>query len=132
MRHVFRCVMVLTISLSLVASAAAWRPCSGLQLAGAAAAGAGHGYHTTMHRADAAGHGVHDHHGMQRTADDTAAADDSGSMKCCSMCTVATALLPAVNVDATFIVSAHLFSRDQDARSGKNVAVDPGIPKTIV
>ena len=87
-----------------------------------------------MHRADAAGHGEHDHQAktMQHAADDTAAADDSGSMKCCSMCTVAPALLAAANVDVIFIVSAHLFFRDQDARSGKNVAVDPGIPKTAV
>ena len=63
MRHVFRYVMVLTVSFALVASAAAWRQCTGLQLAAAVAAASGNGDHAAIHRADA-GHGEHDHHAM--------------------------------------------------------------------
>jgi hypothetical protein len=60
------------------------------------------------HHAAAAGHGEHDHHKMhhQNAADGpaTPAADDHGCMKCCAMCTVANALLPAANATVIFTV----------------------------
>src|SRR5215212_8113805 len=96
MRHVLRHVLVLIVAFALVASAAAWRQCTGLQLA---AASIEHG--SAGHHDHAVGHGEHDHHAMhdQHAADSPAApaADDHGCMKCCSMCTVATTLPPAVN-----------------------------------
>ena len=85
------------------------------------------------HHADA-GHGQHDHHQMQHdTADDPVppAAGDHGCMKCCAMCTVANALLPAANTPVIFTVSVHVFSRDHETWLGNTVAVDPGIPKRI-
>lgn len=136
MRRVFRHVLVSTIAFALVASAAAWRQCTALQLASAAMAGMAHGLHAPNHHADAAGHGEHDHHAMhhQHAADEPSApaADDHGCMKCCAMCTVANALLPAATATVTFTVSAHVFSRDHETWSGSTVAVDPGIPKRIV
>ncbi len=53
-------------------------------------------------------------------------------MKCCSMCTVANAVLPAADTGVVFTISGHVFSRDREAWSGSTVAVDPGIPKRIV
>jgi len=136
MRRVFHHVLVLTVAFALVASAAAWRQCTGLQLAAAVAAGNEHGSHAADHHVQAAGHGEHDHHAMhaQHGMDDPSppAADDHGCMKCCSMCTVANAVMPTADTTVIFTISAHVFSRDHDARAGNTVAVDPGIPKRIV
>jgi|GEM_PF-5066523 len=133
MRRAFRHALVLIIVFALVASAAAWRQCTALQLAAAAAANVEHDHHNLKHRADVAGH---DHHAMHhhKAADDpaTPAADDHGCMKCCSMCIVANALLPAANTIVIFTVSAHVFFQGHKTRSGSTVAVDPGIPKRIV
>ena len=135
MRSVVRHIFVLTVAFALVASAAAWRQCTGLQLAAAVAAGSEHGSHVADHLSQI-GHGEHDHHAMQaqRGTDDpvSPAADDHGCMKCCSMCMVANAVLPAANTTVVFTISDHVFSRDHDAWSGNTVAVDPGIPKRIV
>jgi len=70
----------------------------------------------------------------QHGTDDPAppAADDHGCMKCCSMCTVANAVVPAANATVIFTVTAHVFARDHKEWSGNTVAVDPGIPKRIV
>ena len=128
--------MVLTVAFALVASAVAWRQCTGLQLAAAAAANSEHSSHVADHHAQTAGHGEHDHHAMHAQhgmADpDPPVADDHGCMKCCSMCTVANAVLPAADTAVVFTISAHVFSRDHEAWSGNTVAVDPGIPKRIV
>ena len=114
MRSCFRHVLALTVAFALVASAAAWRQCTGLQMA-AAAASVDHSSHAMAHHTDAVGHGEHGHHKMRHNAaDDPAlpAADDHGCMKCCAMCTVANALLPAANATVIFTVSVHVFSRD--------------------
>ena len=136
MCRVLRHLLVLTLSVSLVAGAAAWGLCPALQTATAVAAATDHGSHATGHHADAAGHGEHDHHAMQHkfVQDDpaTPAADDHGCKKCCAMCTVATALPPAAGVDVIFIVSSAMLARRHETKSGHVVAVDPGIPKRIV
>jgi hypothetical protein len=136
MRHVLRHLLVLTVAFALVASAAAWRQCTGLQLAAAAAANSEHGSRVADHHAQTAGHGEHDPHAMhaQHGMADPGppVADDHGCMKCCSMCTVANAVLPAADTTVVFTISAHVFSRDHEAWSGNTVAVDPGIPKRIV
>jgi hypothetical protein len=136
MRCVFHHVLVLTVAFALVASAAAWRQCTGLQLAAVIAAGSAHGSPVAGHHDQAAGHGEHDHHAMhaQHGMADPGppVADDHGCMKCCSMCTVANAVLPAADTTVVFTISAHVFSRDHEAWSGNTVAVDPGIPKRIV
>jgi hypothetical protein len=136
MPSAFRHILAFTVAFALVASAAAWRQCTGLQLAAAAAAASvDHSSHAMAYHAAAAGHGEHDHHQMHHnTADDPAppAADDHGCMKCCAMCTVANALLPAVNATVIFTVSVHVFSRDHETWFGNIVAVDPRIPKPIV
>jgi hypothetical protein len=136
MRSCFRHVLALTVAFALVASAAAWRQCTGLQLAAAAAANIEPVPHAMAHHADAAGHGEHDRHKMhhQNAADDpiAPAADDHGCMKCCAMCTVANALLPAANATVIFTLAIHVFSRDHETWFGNTVAVDPGIPKRIV
>ena len=75
-------------------------------------------------------HAMHAQHGMADPGPPVA--DDHGCMKCCSMCTVANAVLPAADTTVVFTISAHVFSRDHEARSGNTVAVDPGIPKRIV
>jgi hypothetical protein len=136
MRRIFHHVLVLIVAFALVASAAAWRQCTGLQLAAAMAAGSAHGSAVAGHHDQAAGHGEHDHHTMhaQHGMADPGppAVDDHGCMKCCSMCTVANAVLPAADTTVVFTISAHVFSRDHEAWSGNTVAVDPGIPKRIV
>jgi hypothetical protein len=136
MSRVFRLLLVLTVTFALVASAAAWRQCTGLQLVAAAGAEQAH---SQRHHAQNAGHGEHDHHAMhhQNVADESApsstpAADDHGCLKCCAMCTVANALPSVANTNAAFALSEHVFSRDREALSGSTVAVDPGIPKHIV
>jgi hypothetical protein len=120
-----------TLAFALVASAAAWRQCTALQLA--AMTSIGHGSHAAHDHAGTAAHGEHDHHAMhhQDAADEPAApeADDHGCMKCCTMCTVANALPPAVSVTLAFTVSAHIFSRNDDPWLANTIAVDPGIPK---
>ena len=136
MRHVLRQLLVLTVAFALVASAAAWRQCTGLQLAAAAAANSEHSSRVAGHHVQTAGHGEHDHHAMhaQHGMADPGppVADDHGCMKCCSMCTVANAVLPAADTAVVFTISAHVFCRDHEAWSGNTVAVDPGIPKRIV
>src|SRR6188508_2775754 len=93
MRRVFHHAVVLIAVFALVASAASWRQCSGLQMI----AGASHDQHSHMaHNASGHDHAATHH---QHSADDTAlpvapAMDDHGCQKCCSMCTVASALLP--------------------------------------
>jgi hypothetical protein len=136
MRRVFHHVLVLTVAFALVASAAAWRQCTGLQLASAAAAGIEHSSHVAGHHDQAAGHGEHEHHAMhaQHGVADPGppVADDRGCIKCCSMCTVAGAVLPAADTTVVFTISTHVFSRHHEAWSGNTVAVDPGIPKRSV
>ena len=136
MRRVFRHVAVLTLAFALVASAAAWRQCTGLQLITAAASGIAHGPNATDHQEQTAGHGAHDHHAMhgQHASDDPVSptSDDHGCMKCCAMCTVANVLPPGVDTAVTFTVSSRVFFREQELWTGNTVAVDPGIPKRIV
>lgn len=120
---------------ALVASAAAWRQCAALQIAAAGAVNLEQGVHAAHRHADATDHGEVNHHAMhhQHAADDPAApaADDHDCMKCCTICTVANAVVPAATVMVTFTVSAHIFSRNRDMWNGSTLAVDPGIPKHI-
>jgi hypothetical protein len=112
MRRVFHHVLVLTVAFALVARAAAWRQCTGLQLAAAIAAGSEHGSPVAGHHDQAVGHGEHAHHAMhaQYGMEDPnpPAADDHGCMKCCSMCTVANAVVPAADTAVVFTISGHL------------------------
>src|SRR5436190_10830442 len=109
MRRVFHHVLVLTVAFALVASAAAWRQCTGLQSAATVAADSEHGSSVAGHHDQAAGHGEHDHYTVhaQHGTDDTVppAADDHGCMKCCSMCTVANAVMPAANTAVVFTIA---------------------------
>src|SRR5438045_1751510 len=135
MRRIFRHALIGTLVIALVASAAAWRQCTALQLAAANAANMEHTSHAAHHHGDIANHGQSDHHAMhlQPAPDDSGApaADDHGCMKCCTMCTVANAVVPAATVTVIFTVSTLLFSRNQDVWFGNSIAVDPGIPKRI-
>lgn len=132
----------MTVAFALVASAAAWRQCSALQMA-AAAVSIERGSHGADRHGQATSYGEHDHHAMhqQHVADDLAAdvtksappvADDHGCMKCCSMCTVANALLPAADTAVIFAVSSPVFSGDDETWTANLITVDPGIPKRIV
>jgi hypothetical protein len=135
MRRTFRQALALTIAFALVASAGAWRQCTALQLAAASVANMEHVSHAAHHHGHIADHGQSDHHAMhhQPAPDDAGAptADDHGCMKCCTMCTVANALVPTATMTVIFTVSTLLFSRNQDVRFGNSIAVDPGIPKRI-
>jgi hypothetical protein len=127
MRQVFRRALAFAVAFALIASAGAWRQCTALQLVAAATAPA---YHAPM----AAGH---DHHAMmhqQNAAHEPAAPADTdhGCMKCCSMCTVANAMLPATGDAKIFTVSSVVFAPAPENWTGNLVAVDPGIPKRIV
>ena len=127
--------LVLIVALALVASATAWRQCAALQMA----AGIGGGSNIASGHAQASGHGEHgalamhaEHATHNSHGPATPATDDHGSMKCCSMCTVASALLPAASATVIFAVSFQVFSGDPEAWIANTVAVDPGIPKHTV
>jgi ABC-type nickel/cobalt efflux system permease component RcnA len=131
MGRAFRSALALTIAFALVASTAAWRQCTALQLAAPITA-----IDSNYRHHAATDHGAHDHHATHQhpMADDpaTPAVDDHGCMKCCTMCSVANAMLPPANATLTFTASAHVFFQRHETWSGKTLAVDPGIPKRIV
>jgi len=131
----FHNALALTLAFALVASAAAWRQCTALQLAAASAANAEHATHQIRHHVGVADHGQHDHHAMhhQPAPDDagTPATDDHGCMKCCTMCTVASAMTPTANASVSFSASAPVFFQKHESWSGRVLAIDPGIPKRI-
>ena len=136
MRRVLRHVLILASALALVANGAAWRQCTGLQLA-AAATHVEHGSHVVGHHAQTTGFGEHDHRGMHHLhmAEDGAPpatpANDHDCTKCCAMCTAAIMLPSVADSAVTLIVSSPVFYRDDETGSGNTVAVDPGIPKRI-
>jgi hypothetical protein len=136
MRRAFRSAFALTIALALVASTAAWRQCTALRLAATAIANIEAGSIASNHHHAASDHVAHDHHATHQhdVADDPATppADDHGCMKCCTMCSVANATLPAAHASVTFNVSTHMFSQRHETWSGSTITVDPGIPKRIV
>jgi ABC-type nickel/cobalt efflux system permease component RcnA len=131
MRRMFHHAVVLIAVFALVASAAAWRQCAGLQMAAAAA---GHAQHQHMAQSPSG----HDHAAMHHhKADDpaspaTPAMDDHGCQKCCSMCMVANALLPAAGNAVALKWTSVTFAGATERRTGNLVAIDPGIPKRIV
>jgi hypothetical protein len=129
MRQLLHRALALTLAFALVASAAAWRQCTGLQLAETAIAA--NAAPTSSHQHDAAAHGAHDHHAQQGPADQDTPAADHGCMKCCSMCSVASVLTPEL-ATVTFTVTAAMFAGDGEKWLANDVAVDPGIPKRIV
>src|ERR1043166_8162644 len=135
MRRAFRSALALTLALALVTSTAAWRQCMALQLA-AATANIAAGSIASNHHHAASDHRAHDHHATHQhnVADEPATppADDHGCMKCCTMCTVVSAILPAANATLTFTASAHVFFQRHETWSGNTLAVDPRIPKHIV
>ena len=130
MRRVFHHAVVLIAVFALVASAAAWRQCAGLQMAAAAAE------QQPQHMVQNAGghdHAAMHHHDANDPASPAAPAmDDHGCQKCCSMCMVANALLPAVSSVAALKWTSIMFAGVTERRTGNLVAVDPGIPKHIV
>ena len=130
MRRVFHHAVVLIAVLALVASAAAWRQCAGLQVA----AVTGHAQHQHMAQSPS-GHGhaaMHHHKADDPASPATPAMDDHGCQKCCSMCMVATALLPAAGNAVAMKWTSVTFAGVTERRTGNLVAVDPGIPKRIV
>jgi|SRR6188508_2059544 hypothetical protein len=136
MRRVFHHAVVLIAVLALVASAAAWRQCVGLQMAAAAVE---HAQHQHMHQHMAQSPSGHDHatmhhqHGADGPAQPaTPATDDHGCQKCCSMCMVANALLPAAGNAVALKWTSVTFAGVTERRTENLVAVDPGIPKRIV
>ena len=129
MRRVFHHAVVLIAVFALVASAAAWRQCTGLQMAAAAAAHAQHPDATQ--RPGSHDHpAMHHHHGADGPA--APVTDDHGCRKCCSMCMVANALLPAAGNAVVLKWTSVTFAGVTERRTGYLVAVDPGIPKRIV
>jgi len=137
MGHAVRHALALTIAFALVASTAAWRQCAALRSAAAITENSAAGsIESSHHRHAASDPGEHDHRATHQdtTADDPAApaVDDHGGMKCCTMCNVANAMLPAANAMLTFTASSHVFFQRHETWSGKTLAVDPGIPKRIV
>jgi ABC-type nickel/cobalt efflux system permease component RcnA len=130
MRRMFHHAVVLIAVFAMVASAAAWRQCAGLQVA----AIAGHAQHQHMAQSP----NGHDHAAMHHHKADgpaspaTPAMDDHGCQKCCSMCMVANALLPAAGNAVALKWTSVAFAGVTERRTGNLVAVDPGIPKRIV
>src|SRR5438046_2371246 len=117
MRRIFRRALAVTIAFALVASAAAWRQCTALQLA-VSAASIEYVSHAAHQHTIVAEHEQNDHRAVhhRHAAADPATppvADDHGCMKCCTICAVANAVLPASDATPFFTVSAHVFSRHQ-------------------
>jgi hypothetical protein len=130
MRRVLHHAVVLIAVFALVASAAAWRQCAGLQMAAAAS----HDQHSDMAQSPS-GHdhaAMHHQHGADDASPATPAMDDHGCQKCCSMCMVANALVPAVGNAVELKWTSIAFAGATECRTGNLVAVDPGIPKRIV
>jgi hypothetical protein len=125
MRGIARLVLVWTIAVALVGSAAAWRQCPELQAAAAAVArGPSHVHATDI--------GAHDHHAMHHEHPATGApAAHHDCIKCCAMCMVAGALAPSASETIVLTVLSILFGAGDQDWSGNTVAVDPGIPKRI-
>jgi hypothetical protein len=134
MRDCIRPALAMVLAFALVVSAAAWPQCMAVQLAGAAAASHAH----SVQRTDVQAAGLHDHshHGLQqedRTATPAApGADNHGCMKSCAMCTATAAAVPVMTTDVIFTITAHVFFAKDKAAAAVTVAVDPGIPKSIV
>jgi hypothetical protein len=132
MRRVFHHAVVLIAVFALVASAAAWQQCTGLQMAAGASV---HAQHAQMAQSPR-GHdyaAMHHQHGADVPAPPAAPAmDDHGCQNCCSMCMVANALLPTVSSVAALKWTSVMFAGATERRTGNLVAVDPGIPKRIV
>jgi hypothetical protein len=131
MRRMFHHAVVLIAVFALVASAAAWRQCAGLQMAAAAAEHAEHlnATHSPGGHDHAA---MHHEHGANDASPAAPAMDDHGCQKCCSMCMVANALLPATGNAVVLKWTSVTFAGVAERRTGSLVAVDPGIPKRIV
>jgi hypothetical protein len=129
MPRIARYVLVWTVAFSLTASAAAWSQCTAIELAAAsmiAAKDAGHQAN--------AGHAAHDHamhHEHASDAPPARKAVDHDCMKCCSMCTITAATLPAAAAAVSFTVSQVVFFAGDENWSGHSIAVDPRIPKRI-
>ena len=118
MRRVFHHAVILIAVLALVASAAAWRQCAGLQMA----AVTGHAQHQHMAQSlDGHDHAAMHHHD----------ANDPAWPAAPAMCMVANALLPAVSSVAALKWTSIMFAGVTERRTGNLVAVDPGIPKRI-
>jgi hypothetical protein len=75
---------------------------------------------------------IHHQHGAEDASPPAPAMDDHGCQKCCSMCMVATALLPAAGNAVALKWSSITFAGVTERRTGNLVAIDPGIPKRIV
>jgi hypothetical protein len=128
MLRTVRLMLVWVMALSLVASAAAWTPCTAMQLAAAGIASSGH---PADHHASADGHAMHDHHA---TPEDTPASTPTGDpvcTTCCAMCMLANATLPAATGAALFTISSAAFFRAAESWAASIIAVDPGIPKPV-
>jgi hypothetical protein len=123
----FRSAVAVVLALALVMSAGAWSQCTAMKLAAADMTAAAHAAHHTD-----SGAMMHDHHHMHHEqAPAKAPADDHACMKCCAMCMMASATLPAVTASVTFRTTPAAFSRDRTVWSGNTITVDPGIPKRI-
>jgi predicted metal-binding membrane protein len=123
----FRSIVAVVLAFALVMSAGAWSQCTAMQLAAADIAAAGHDSHH-MH----SGSAMHDHHAMHHEqAPAKAPADDHACMKCCAMCMMASATLPAAAPSVIFTITPAAFFGDRTIWSGSTTAVDPGIPKRI-
>jgi ABC-type nickel/cobalt efflux system permease component RcnA len=126
-------VLALVIAFALVASAAAWRRCTTLQVEAAVASAAHAGHHTVADHATHeghAGHAMQHQHGAEGRGQPSH--DDHGCTDCCSICTVANAPLPAQVAGMTFVATPAEFFTGFSDWTANTIAVDPGIPKHIV
>jgi hypothetical protein len=126
MRRAVRHMLVWIVALSLVASAAAWTPCTAMQLAAAGIESSGH---PADHHASADSHAMHGHHAMPEDAPASPPIGDPVCMTCYTMCMLANATLPAAIGVALFTISSAVFFRTAESWAAGAVAVDPGIPK---
>lgn len=120
-------VVVLSLSLALVVSAATFGQCPVLQaMANTAAAN---------HHVHGSGAGMHDHNAMHHHHADQKPAKpgaDHDCLKCCAMCT-ATTTLPASPAQTVSLIAVTVdYFSGQEKWSAAAIRIDPGIPKRIV
>ena len=127
MRGILRCAFSVVLSLALAASGATLGVVS-------AAHGAGHLHHPEAHQASSdARHAHHAHHhaAPAQTDEIPQPSSDHPSKNCCSACTVAGPLPPAVETIVPLIVSRAVYPSLALLDMSRTTPVDPGIPKRI-
>lgn len=127
LRHLLVCFL----TVAFVFSGAPWQSCIEVAPAQAAPVAATHDHQHDQHHAKAAV-ADHDYGAGAVKAASTQAPIDHTCLKCCGVCT-AVSSMPALSATPVIFSAALISFRTGEAHlTGHVVALDPGIPKSIV